>query len=89
MASANGVYTKQRRRIMRRDGYTCRRCGIVGREQRFEGGGFGFPTATPKVWLSIDHIIPRCRGGSSDDSNLQVLCTPCNSAKGTRMPVAA
>ncbi len=34
--------------------------------------------------LSIDHIVPRSRGGSSADDNLQTLCVRCNSAKGNR-----
>jgi 5-methylcytosine-specific restriction endonuclease McrA len=35
-----------------------------------------------KVDLAIDHVIPVCRGGSSDPSNIQGLCKPCNSKKG-------
>jgi len=29
----------------------------------------------------IDHIIPRCIGGSNDKSNLQSLCSNCHSIK--------
>lgn len=32
----------------------------------------------------IDHIIPRHRGGTNDESNLQLLCRSCNVKKGTR-----
>lgn len=32
--------------------------------------------------LQIDHIHPIARGGTSDLANLQVLCGPCNRAKG-------
>lgn len=32
--------------------------------------------------LTIDHILPRARGGSGDLSNLQLLCRHCNERKG-------
>jgi 5-methylcytosine-specific restriction endonuclease McrA len=31
--------------------------------------------------LSMDHIIPRCRGGVSKAHNLQTLCRSCNVKK--------
>src|SRR3990167_318070 len=30
----------------------------------------------------IDHILPQALGGTDDDSNKQVICMPCNRAKG-------
>jgi HNH endonuclease len=35
--------------------------------------------------LTIDHIVPESRSGLTVIENLQTLCGPCNSAKGTRM----
>jgi hypothetical protein len=34
--------------------------------------------------LELDHIHPLSRGGSNDDDNLALACSPCNLAKGTK-----
>jgi hypothetical protein len=34
--------------------------------------------------LSIDHIVAEANGGPTEESNLQTLCSSCNSRKGAR-----
>lgn len=34
--------------------------------------------------LTIDHITPRCFGGTNEQYNLQTLCAPCNTQKSRR-----
>ena len=36
--------------------------------------------------VHIDHIIPKSRGGSDDDANLQLAHAQCNLAKSDKMP---
>lgn len=35
--------------------------------------------------LTIDHIVPKSRGGSHHIANLQTLCQKCNSKKGDKI----
>ena len=45
----------------------------------------GSPYHVPRFHgLEIDHVIPRCRGGSSDLDNLAIACRHCNRSKGGR-----
>ena len=34
--------------------------------------------------LTIDHITPRCFGGTNEQHNLQTLCAPCSTQKSHR-----
>jgi 5-methylcytosine-specific restriction endonuclease McrA len=36
--------------------------------------------------LTIDHVIPRSKGGSSSWDNIVTCCAPCNRRKGDRLP---
>jgi len=53
--------------VYRRDNFTCRYCGFDGR---------AFPNW---LQLSIDHVVPRSCGGSSDIRNVVTSCHACNS----------
>jgi 5-methylcytosine-specific restriction endonuclease McrA len=57
-----------RRNIYRRDRFTCQYCG---RKKD--------PTE-----LSVDHVLPRSRGGTSTWLNCVLACLPCNRRKGNR-----
>ena len=35
-----------------------------------------------EILFTKDHVVPRARGGSNDQSNLQTMCQPCNTSKG-------
>jgi 5-methylcytosine-specific restriction endonuclease McrA len=36
--------------------------------------------------LTVDHVIPRSKGGSSTWDNIVTCCAPCNRRKGDRLP---
>jgi 5-methylcytosine-specific restriction endonuclease McrA len=60
--------TFSRRNIFRRDRYACQYCG-----------------ARPRVdELSVDHVVPRSRGGQSTWTNCVLSCLRCNRKKGNR-----
>jgi hypothetical protein len=35
---------------------------------------------------SVDHVVPRARGGGSEDENLRLAHRVCNSRRGSRLP---
>jgi hypothetical protein len=49
----------------------------------FERDSYRCLACGSKADLTVDHIVPVIHGGTNVDSNLQTLCRPCNSAKGT------
>jgi 5-methylcytosine-specific restriction endonuclease McrA len=59
-----------RRNVYARDESRCQYCGKR------------FPTSE----LTLDHVVPRSRGGHSTWDNLVCCCVACNSRKGGRLP---
>ena len=39
--------------------------------------------------LTVDHVIPRSKGGSADWENIVACCAPCNRRKGDHLPQQA
>ena len=39
--------------------------------------------------LTVDHVIPRSKGGSSEWDNIVASCAPCNRRKGDLLPAQA
>ena len=65
--------TFSRRNLYHYYGHRCCYCG------RF------FPSSE----LTLDHILPRSRGGKTDWLNVIPSCIPCNKRKGNRLPSEA
>lgn len=59
----------QRFRVLNRDDFRCLACGRTGADGAV---------------LHLDHILPRSKGGTDDDDNLQTLCSHCNIGKSNK-----
>lgn len=62
-----------RRTIMIRDEFTCQYCGHKYAREK----------------LTVDHVMPKSRGGLRTWTNIVTACTTCNRRKGDRTPEEA
>ncbi|MDA1194436.1 MAG: HNH endonuclease [Planctomycetota bacterium] len=62
-----------RRNVYRRDGFACVYCGHAPRSAE----------------LTLDHVVPRSRGGPTDWRNCVTACVRCNARKADRTPSQA
>ena len=59
-----------RKNVFKRDDYKCQYCSVKLESE----------TAT------IDHVLPRCRGGKHEWGNIVTCCLKCNRKKGDKTP---
>ena len=73
LTAFNGRFSKEvrfsRRNIFERDENCCQYCG-----RKFDRGD-----------LTLDHVIPRSRGGTSTWTNIVLACVKCNMKKGDKL----
>ena len=62
-----------RKNLFKRDRYTCQYCGIQPGPEE----------------LTVDHVVPRSRGGVSSWENCVLACVECNKVKADRSPEKA
>lgn len=63
------AWDKLRKAILTRDKHLCQACLAKGR---------------PTPARHVDHIVPKAKGGTDDEANLQSLCVPCHDEKTAR-----
>lgn len=61
-----------REQVLMRDNYRCRYC-------RWKAD-----TEAERASLTLDHVIPKSKGGAFDKHNLVAACRKCNTKKGNR-----
>ncbi len=62
-----------RRTVLARDHYTCQYCRAM----------------PPRQKLTLDHVVPRSRGGKTTWENVVAACQKCNGRKGSKTPLEA
>ncbi len=62
-----------RRNVYLRDRFSCQYCH----------------TRFPERDLTLDHVVPRSRGGRTAWNNVVACCVPCNRGKGSKTPSEA
>ena len=67
------VTVEEGRKILERDDYCCRYCGLDGRAS--------FDNA---LVMRVDFVVPRARKGKKTAENLVACCGPCNTIKGIK-----
>jgi hypothetical protein len=62
-----------RRAVFIRDNFTCAYCGKIVKDSE----------------VTVDHIVPKSRGGKWEWTNLVTCCSECNQKKGSKTPEEA
>ncbi len=70
---SEGTVVFSRRNLFKRDRYTCQYCGAQPGPES----------------LTIDHVLPKSRGGKSEWTNCVLACLGCNARKADRTPEEA
>ncbi len=82
----------ERRKLIERDGWNCRFCGIpvidtlvrkavreaYPKALRWGRKNVEQHAAFQCMWLQYDHILPHSRGGDNSLENIVITCAPCN-----------
>lgn len=89
----NLLHTKfgkhRRLQVFAKKGTACVRCGVEGvylLASVDQGNGYHVDLYTADFTLmTIDHILPKSRGGQSSLANYQPMCQHCNARKGNTL----
>jgi 5-methylcytosine-specific restriction endonuclease McrA len=78
----------KRAKIFHKKGMVCVRCGTTGEFfalEKDKGGGihldlYGY-SDEEEVLITVDHIVPKSKGGVNEYINYQTMCKICNESK--------
>jgi 5-methylcytosine-specific restriction endonuclease McrA len=66
--------------IWQRDGYKCHYC-------KLDMSYMKNVKRTSRCIITVEHLIPKAKGGSNERSNLVTCCEPCNKREGSRLEI--
>lgn len=92
-----GFKHRKRVKFFKNNGTDCVSCGCVGtffvleidQQGKIYLGLYGIDTNGVEKLITIDHIIPKSKGGSDAISNLQPMCFNCNQKKGNKVLIVS
>jgi 5-methylcytosine-specific restriction endonuclease McrA len=62
---------------------------VLNRDNVFKRDGFQCQYCGTKTELTLDHVVPKAKGGKTSWNNLVTACKKCNSKKGNYSPEEA
>ncbi len=84
----NGKVTHHRLRVFKQKGYKCVVCDIEGDNVKLtkdNSGAIHLDLYSGDRLMTIDHTIPKSKGGNNHINNLKPMCCKCNSEKGNNL----
>lgn len=89
--------TSHRYKVYAEKGVQCVHCGIKGtyfalekslaqNTKKYHFNLYGINRHGAEVMITVDHIIPKAKGGKDNLENKQPLCFICNGKKGDKLP---
>ena len=81
--------THRRLQVFAHKGTACVRCGVEGvhllSSVNIAGGHHVDLYTADFVLMTVDHILPKSKGGANTLANYQPMCQHCNGRKGNRL----
>ncbi len=86
-------YVDYRATVFKTLGTKCVKCGLEGeyfaidkhKDGDFHLDLFGIDSNGDEVLMTVDHILPKSKGGPHHIDNFQPMCMPCNMKKADKL----
>ena len=89
-----GIGVGSKKLLVFKKSLVCAECGRIGTVFYLQENEKGrrilnlFSLTDIEVMMTVDHIIPKSKGGKNDMNNLRTMCFPCNVRRGNKIDLA-